>query len=218
MVIWKRCECGHSEPNFGLFGQPRRMARWCSSCPNKPPDAVDIVHKRCKCGHHRPSMGMPGDKRKDAKWCLKCPTLPKAAVNVLNKMCECGKSRPVFVLPGQTKRDVKWCRQCPDRPEEAIDVISKKCMCGKKQPYFGFPWEKAGEARSPSPQSLWASLARPPAPSGEALNSKSCRWPQVVFRLPRSTSHGDQCQDQEMPVREARGHHGLARPSAQVVQ
>ena len=44
----RRCLCGMSmSPSFGLPGEPKSAARWCSKCPEKPPSAVDIKSRRC---------------------------------------------------------------------------------------------------------------------------------------------------------------------------
>merc|ERR1711971_665664 len=60
-------------------------ARWCSKCPAKPAEAVDLVSKKCQCGQHWPCFGLPGDAAKAARWCSKCPEKPNEAVDVANK-------------------------------------------------------------------------------------------------------------------------------------
>ena len=81
----KQCECGHHRPSFGPPGSSSREARWCATCPTKPPDAVNVKNRRCECGQSEPSFGMPDEDRKSARWCSKCPGKHPEAVNVKKK-------------------------------------------------------------------------------------------------------------------------------------
>lgn len=140
-VVLKRCECGLRRPSLGLFTEGQKIARWCSKCPNKPREAVDVRHKRCECGLSiTPIYGLPGQQRKNAKWCAKCPMRPREAVNVASKRCECGQRiGPAFGIPGEGRKDARWCAKCPNKPDNAIDIRSKRCVCGRSQPSFGVP-------------------------------------------------------------------------------
>ena len=139
-----RCECRSNRAAFGLPGAGgRKTARWCSQCPSKPDNAVDMRSKpRCECGSHLPSFGLPGGSgsRKDARWCSQCPSKPNNAVDVKHKRCECGRHYPAFGLPGAGgTKDARWCSQCPSKPNNAVDVLSKRCECGSHGPTFGLP-------------------------------------------------------------------------------
>ena len=139
----KRCECGSHRPTFGLPGASSglKAARWCSQCPSKPNNAVDVRNKQCDCGRHQPTLGLPGvPGLKAAQWCSQCPSKPKNAVNVVSKRCECGSHRPTFGLPGRRGlKAARWCSQCPSKPNNAVDVRSKRCECGSHIPTFGPP-------------------------------------------------------------------------------
>ena len=136
-----RCECKRTQqPTFGL---PGARPIWCSQCPTKPKDAVDVKSKRCECKKATPSFGLPGDV--GATWCSQCPTKPKDAVNVISKRCECDKKvQPYFGLPGDGR--ATWCAKCPTKPKDAVNVLSKKCVAswcdttvtGEK--YRGYCW------------------------------------------------------------------------------
>ena len=139
-----RCECGSCHhPSFGLPGTiGRKAARWCSQCPSKPNNAVDVRHgKRCECGSCHPTFGLPGaSSRKAAQWCSQCPSKPHNAVDVVNTRCECGRHRPTFGLPGTSGwKAAQWCAQCPSKPHNAVNVVTKRCECGRRQPSFGIP-------------------------------------------------------------------------------
>ena len=139
----KGCECGRvRQPNLGLPGGiGKKDARWCSQCPSKPGNAVDVVHKRCECGRHKPTFGLPRSiGRKAARWCSQCPSKPINAVDVVNKQCECGSRQPSFGLPETSgMKDARWCSQCPSKPDNAVDVRNKRCECGSHIPIFGLP-------------------------------------------------------------------------------
>ncbi|AGE54867.1 hypothetical protein PBCVMA1D_297R [Paramecium bursaria Chlorella virus MA1D] len=111
---------------------------WCSKCPEKLKDAINIINKKCVCGKAHPVFGLPGE---NPMWCSKCPEKPDDAIDVKNKIkCVCGKAHPVFGLPGENPM---WCSKCPEKPDDAIDVKNKiKCVCGKAQPHFGLPGGK----------------------------------------------------------------------------
>ncbi|AAC96920.1 hypothetical protein PBCVKS1B_550L [Paramecium bursaria Chlorella virus KS1B] len=160
-----KCKCGKSRPYFGFPGE---KPTWCSKCPEKSKEAINVVNKKCECGKSQPYFGLPGEK---PIWCSKCPEKSKEATNVKNKKCRCGKSQPYF---GLQDGKPEWCSKCKPKeasdiknkkcqcgknlvfgllgqkaefcgtckPEDAVNVVSKKCKCGK-QPYFGFPGQKA---------------------------------------------------------------------------
>eukprot|EP00951_Prasinocladus_malaysianus_P017152 scaffold134975_cov35-Prasinocladus_malaysianus.AAC.1 len=68
-VVKRLCECGARVPTFGLPGEKSTAARWCSRCPSKSPDAVDVVtSRRCRCGASTPSYGLPGETRASARY------------------------------------------------------------------------------------------------------------------------------------------------------
>ena len=139
----KGCVCGRvRQPQLGLPGGiGRKDARWCSQCPSKPSNAVDVRSKRCECGSHNPTFGLPGGSGiKDARWCSQCPSKPINAVDVVSKRCECGSHSPTFGLPGGSGiKDAWWCPQCPSKPDNAVDVKNKRCECGRHLPTFGLP-------------------------------------------------------------------------------
>ena len=121
---WKmkrRCPCGKStRPSFGLPGGPAKTAKWCSKCPEKPDNAVDVRNKRCECGKSFPIYGMPGGTPGSGRWCAKCPEKPADAVNVHSKRCECGEHQPSLGLPGDSPRDARWCANCPTKPANGV--------------------------------------------------------------------------------------------------
>ena len=130
-----KCQCG-KQSTFNLRGEKKPI--WCASCPNKHPEAVDVVNKRCSCGKV-PHFNLPGERK--GKWCASCPDRHPDAVNVIDRKCSCGK-RPNFNLPGERKG--KWCVSCPDKHPDAIDVEHKRCPCGKR-PKFNLPGERNGK-------------------------------------------------------------------------
>ena len=136
-VKHKKCECGKHRPTFNLEG--KFTAIWCSECPTKHPDAVDVMDKRkCECGKHRPTFNLKG--KTTAIWCSECPTKHPDAVDVVDKRkCECGKYRPTFNLKGKTT--AIWCSECPTKHPDAIDIKNKKCECGKHRPTFNLEGE-----------------------------------------------------------------------------
>ena len=121
------CECGAAEPSFGRPGGARKDARWCSKCPSKPANSVNVKCNRCECGAAMPYFGRLGGKPKDAIWCSKCPSKPAEAVDVVSVRCDCGEARASFGKPGGARKDARWCSKCPSKPAEAIDVTNKKC-------------------------------------------------------------------------------------------
>lgn len=126
------CECGaRKEARYGVPGD--LIARWCSTCPNKHPDAVNICDKRCQCGNSaNPSFG---DAIGRKIWCAKCK--PKEAVKIRpDGNCECGNKRPRFGLHGD--QQPRWCEDCPSKEPEAINICRKRCVCGRSNiPHFG---------------------------------------------------------------------------------
>ncbi|ABU43899.1 hypothetical protein AR158_C354R [Paramecium bursaria Chlorella virus AR158] len=162
----KKCVCGKTRPYFGLSGG---KPIWCSKCPEKPKDAINVVNKKCVCGKTQPQFGLPGKK---PMWCSKCPEKPKDAVNVNAKKCVCGKTQPQFGLPGQK---AMWCSKCPEKPKDAIS-IKKKCVCGKAHPNFGLPGQKA----------MWCSKCPEKPKDAVIVNVKKCvcRQAQTTFGLP----------------------------------
>lgn len=67
-----------------LLWDPAKDARWCSRCPSKPNDAVDVKHlASCECDDGRASsFGPPGGYFKDARrGCSRCPSEPSGAVH-----------------------------------------------------------------------------------------------------------------------------------------
>jgi hypothetical protein len=141
----KKCECGKHYPSLNLPGEITR--KWCSECPNKPLEAINVKNKKCECGKHYPSFNLPGEITR--KWCSECPNKPLEATDVKHKKCECGKHYPSLNLPGEITR--KWCSNCPNKPLEAINVVSKRCECGKSIPSFNLPGEKTGKWCSECP-------------------------------------------------------------------
>ena len=170
-MVSRKCECGKTQASIGLIrGDPK----WCSKCPNKPKNAINVVAKRCKCGKSIPSYGLEGEARKDAKWCLKCPDKPINAIDVINKRCKCEfKKQPIYGLPG---KKAVWCAYCPTKPDNAIDVLHSKCKCGKALPTFGIIGEK--------PQ--WCASCPDKSSKAEDLISArcECKKSQPSFGLP----------------------------------
>jgi len=115
VVQAKLCECGRSNPCFGLAGGSAK--RWCALCPTKPPEAQNVTRKMCECGEASARYALPGKGRLHAQWCSKCPSKPAHAVNVLKQFCECGKGGAQYGMPGEAAR---WCSTC--KPTDAVDV------------------------------------------------------------------------------------------------
>jgi hypothetical protein len=122
-----KCECILNKRAFYNL-QGKTVGKWCSKCPDKPKEAINVTHSRCECGKHRPSFNLEG--RTKPIWCSECK--PKEAINVKHIKCECGKHTPSFGLNGE--RLARWCSKC--KPTEAINVKNKKCECGKYIPTF----------------------------------------------------------------------------------
>lgn len=153
--IKNACECGRTKARFGLQEQRAQatklnsVLKWCSKCPNKPKQAVDLTAKRCECGLKQASIGLPGETRRQVRWCASCPNKPPEAVCHIRgshkKPCACGTNmRPRFGLRGETP---KWCAKCPTKPPAAINLCCKRCQCGAAQPTFLMPGDKAKDAR-----------------------------------------------------------------------
>jgi len=122
----RACECGRTKPSLGLAREGRAGARWCSRCPGRPPEAVDVIHRRCACGRSLPSLALPGQTRRDARWCARCPSRPAAAVDVTSRKCACGATRPTFGLPGEGLPQARWCSRCPDRPSACVSLLKRR--------------------------------------------------------------------------------------------
>ncbi len=72
-----------AKPSLGLPGWVRKQARWCKSCPNKPPEAINVSKRRCECGASSyPVFDLPFESPHTAKWCAKCPGRPLASINL----------------------------------------------------------------------------------------------------------------------------------------
>ena len=158
----KRCPCGKSKrPSFGLPGGKPYTAKWCSKCPEKPDNAVDVRNKRCACGASYPSYGNPGGNPGSAKWCAKCPEKPADSVNVHSKRCVCGKSQPSLGLPGEHPYEARWCAKCPDKPVNALNVVRKRPASAA----VSASPQQAPETMA-SPNAALASVARHNSPAG----------------------------------------------------
>ena len=153
------CECGKHRASFGLPSEKR--ARWCTSCPSKLPDAVDVRHKRCECGKSNPTFGFTHEKK--PRWCKACPSKSPNAVGMCNKKCECGKSRPCYGLPCESRP--RWCVACPEKLPNAINIRDKKCECGKRRPTFGLVDEK---------RLRWCKYCPQKPPHAKDLKTKIC--------------------------------------------
>ncbi len=42
----KRCECGKTQPSFGLPGDAAKDARWCAECQNPMQRLVDSINEQ----------------------------------------------------------------------------------------------------------------------------------------------------------------------------
>jgi hypothetical protein len=135
--VRKKCNCGRARPTFNKPGET--LPIWCSKCPNKSIDAIDVKNKRCQCGKSLPTFNKLGESV--PIWCAKCPNKYIDAVDVVNKRCQCGKSVPSFNKPGESVPT--WCAKCPTKSIDAIDVKHKRCQCGKAIPTFNRPGESA---------------------------------------------------------------------------
>ena len=134
MGTYRKCACGKSKPLFGLPGDTR--AEYCSVCPTKPVEAMDIISRRCVCRESsRPVFGFPDDKM--ARWCSLCR--PNGTENIKSRRCVCWAStNPVFGHPGD--KIALWCKKCPTRPAGAENIVSPRCVCGSSaEPSFGLP-------------------------------------------------------------------------------
>jgi hypothetical protein len=167
----KTCKCIKAKrPCFNVPGKTGGV--WCKHCPDKPPNAIDVVHKLCICGKARPSFNLPGEKI--GKWCENCEDKPRNAVNVVDKLCVCGKAQPTFNLPGE--KTPIWCENCEDKPLNAIDVRSKRCVCGKSQPSLNLPGEKTP---------IWCDKCEDKPPNAINVKHKKCPCGKLpTFNLP----------------------------------
>jgi hypothetical protein len=88
----KKCKCG-KYASCNIPGET--TPKWCKTCPDKPPNAINVITKKCGCEKQRvPNFNMPGETIR--LYCVSCK--PEGAINVKAKMCECGKSQPRFNL------------------------------------------------------------------------------------------------------------------------
>ncbi len=127
----RKCECGASQPNFGIIGDKR--PRWCAKCPNKSDDAINLTETKCECKKGRARFAK--DRNSKPEWCSECPNKPDTSINIIDKkLCECGSARPSFRKHGSATR--LWCKKC--KPEDAIDT-HKKCECGVSRASFALP-------------------------------------------------------------------------------
>jgi len=174
-------------PSFGLPGDLRKHARWCSTCPTKAPNAIDVVSKKCECGLVKPSFGLPGERRRDARWCMKCPGKPSNAINVVSKKCECGRFQPSFGLPGDVARDMRWCVRCPNKAPNAVNLRSGKgvarCECRRGVPRFVVAGPITAESLEPEGQ--WCELC--PTKPKDALSLDEWRTSRDVKLLQLQT-------------------------------
>lgn len=120
------CDCGRTRPSLGIPSEGKASARWCSQCPGKPSEAVNVIHRRCCCGRSLPSLAFPGQSRRDARWCAKCPSKPTNAVDVTSRKCLCRTTRPTFGFAGEGLKDARWCSRCPGRPSNAISLLKRR--------------------------------------------------------------------------------------------
>jgi hypothetical protein len=125
----KKCICGAVRPSFALAGQ---KPIWCTICPTKDKDAVNIVDPDCECGQAKAYYNIPGNK--SPLWCYDCKS--DDAIAVKKRICECGEHEPSFGLPEDRIRI--WCNSCPTKPKDAIDVTNALCKCGTSASY-GIP-------------------------------------------------------------------------------
>jgi hypothetical protein len=170
----KGCECGKVQnPIFNVPNE--KKGRWCKNCPDKPPNAIDVVNKKCPCGK-QPTFNLPSETV--GKWCDNCPGKPPNAIDVKHKKCVCKKARPIFNLPGETVG--KWCDNCPDKPANAIDVITERCVCGKSRPGFNVPGETVP---------IWCDKCPDKPPNAIDVKHKKCPCTKArpVFNLPGET-------------------------------
>jgi hypothetical protein len=172
--VQKLCQCGKSQPSLNLPGET--IAIWCSRCPNKAPNSVNVTSKKCQCGKSQPSLNLPGQTI--AIWCSSCPNKAPNAVNIINKKCQCGKAQPSLNLPGETI--AIWCSSCPNKAPFAVNIVSKKCQCGKARPSFNLPGETIA---------IWCSSCPNKAPVAVNLTNKKCQCgiAQPHFNLPGET-------------------------------
>jgi hypothetical protein len=128
-----KCKCPLIKRAF--YNLPGEITgKWCSKCPDKPKEAINVTHSRCICGKHRPTFNLEGKTK--PIWCSECK--PTNAINVKHDKCECGKI-PSYALVGANK--AKWCSNC--KPEYAINIKHGKCECGKYIATF----KKEGETK-----------------------------------------------------------------------
>ncbi len=170
----RKCLCGIARPNFNVLGETKPI--WCSACPSKAINAVNVTNKKCVCGIAQPSLNVPGGTK--PIWCSACPTKSINAVNVTVKKCVCGFAIPYFNVPGATKPI--WCSACPTKAVNAVNVKDKKCVCGIARPSLNVP----GETKP-----IWCSAC--PAKDINAVNVKDkkcvCGIAQPSLNVPGET-------------------------------
>lgn len=146
---------------FALRGDPKRCAVWCTRCPGKPADAVDVVNRRCDCGRGRPTFGLPGSGYGGARWCARCPARAAAAVDVVNRKCACGRTVPSLGRPDGDGKAL-WCVNCPDKPPDAVNLRAiPTCACGRQKASYALPGQPRHAAQ-------WCELC--PARPADAVN------------------------------------------------
>ena len=117
------CPCNTRVPIFNYPGQTGGI--WCSVCPERPKETVNVISKKCPCGISISLIyNYPGQTT--GIWCSKCPDRPLDTINVISRRCLCELSTaPRFNYPGQTTGI--WCSKCPNIPENVVNVMDKLC-------------------------------------------------------------------------------------------
>jgi len=184
----RRCPCGHL-CCYALPGQPRTEAAWCSKCPNRPVEAINLVLKTCRCGSGKTcTLGILTASGKvegkgGQKWCVACPDIPPNSAPLGKRLCECNlKKQATFAPAGGGYTDARWCAKCTLKPANAISVVAKRCSCGRAIPTFRLPnMEGSGP--------VWC--VRCPDKPPEAVNITnrrcSCGKGNALYGLPSDT-------------------------------
>jgi len=173
-VTIKACRCGSGRvPTLGLVDSSgksvfRGPQKWCTRCPDIPPDAFPVGKWRCECGRKQASLGLPGGGPSNMRWCIKCPSKPANAVSPWHKPCRCGATKPTYAPRGATTvKEAVWCTKCPDRPDDAVCFAKKvRCVCGEGVPMYALPDDTQGYKMKPKPIWCWQCPEKP----AEAVN------------------------------------------------
>jgi len=113
------CECNvMAKPYFGLPGDHPKDARWCSRCPSKPSNAINIVDRKCKCNKVA-TFGFSGGI---SECCTNCK-LPGMLYGPRRKCSECTQ----LALYGESTR-----KRCEEHKEPGdFNLVERKCVsCG----------------------------------------------------------------------------------------